>query len=220
MGRLDDITLEELHELKDQINEGKPRERVLAAIGRKQGDQLDTLAARHGVVTRTIQNWLNRFEDQPIEQAPYDAPRPGGPAKIDGTEREQLFEQLQQPPTELGYDLQAWSAKLLLYHVKEEYGVEYHKNYAYDLLKEAGLSSRTARPRHHEADPEDKAEFQQTVEKTARTEQENRRCRRSIHQACWDGFAAWLVSDRLEPDDRDRDVLEVGDSPGRCHRRW
>jgi len=85
MSRLDDITLEELYELKDQIDEGKPRERVLAAIGRKQGDQIETLADRHGVVTRTIQNWLNRFEDQPIEQVPCDAPRPGGPAKIDGS---------------------------------------------------------------------------------------------------------------------------------------
>jgi transposase len=72
MGRLDDITLEELYELKDQIDEGKPRERVLAAIGRKQDDQLDTLADRHGVVERTIQNWLNRFKQQPLEQAPYD----------------------------------------------------------------------------------------------------------------------------------------------------
>jgi len=46
MGRLDDITLEELYDPKDQIDEGKPRKRVLAAIGRKQGDQLDTLADR------------------------------------------------------------------------------------------------------------------------------------------------------------------------------
>ena len=107
MGRLDDITLEELYELKDQIDEGKPRERVLAAIGRRKGDQLDTLADRHGVVEKTIRNWLDRFEKEPIEQAPYDAPRPGGPAKIEGQDREQLFEQLQQPPTELGYDQQA-----------------------------------------------------------------------------------------------------------------
>jgi hypothetical protein len=52
MGRLDDIKLKELYELKDQIDEGKPRERVLAAIGRKKGDQLDTLADRHGVVEK------------------------------------------------------------------------------------------------------------------------------------------------------------------------
>jgi len=138
---------------------------VLAAIGRKKGDQLDTLADRHGVVEKTIRNWLDRFEEEPIEQAPYDAPRPGGPAKIEGGDHERLFEQLQQPPTELGYDQQAWSAKLLLHHAKEEYGVEYHETYAYDLLKEAGLSLRTARPQHHEADPEEKAEFQETVEK-------------------------------------------------------
>ena len=165
MGRLDGISLEELHELREQTEGETPRERVLAAIGRKQGDTLDTLAERHDVVEKTIRNWLDRFEKEPIEQAPYDAPRPGSPGKIEGQDREQLFEQLQQPPTELGYDQQAWSAKLLLHHIKEEYSVEYHENYAYELLREAGLSLRTARPRHHEADPEEKAEFQQTVEK-------------------------------------------------------
>ena len=49
--------------------------------------------------------------------------------------------------------------------MKTEYGVEYHENYAYELLREAGLSLRTARPQHYEADPEEKAEFQETVEK-------------------------------------------------------
>jgi transposase len=140
MCRLDEVSLEELYELKEEIGEGKLRERVLAAIGRKQDDQLNTLAERHGVVEKTILKWLDRFEEEPIEQAPYDAPRPGGPAKIEGEERERLFEQFQQPPTELGYDQQAWSAKLLLHHVKEEYDVEYHENYAYELLKEVGLS--------------------------------------------------------------------------------
>ena len=168
MSRLDDITIEELHEIREQTEGGKPRERVLAAIGRKQGDQLDTLAERHGVVEKTIRNWLGRFEEEPIEQAPYDAPRPGGPSKLDSGERERLFEQLQESPIERGYDRQAWSPKLLLHHVKEEYGVEYSKGHAYTLLHEAGLSAGTARPRNHEADPEDEAEFQETVEKNGR----------------------------------------------------
>jgi lambda repressor-like predicted transcriptional regulator len=59
MGRLDDITLEELHEVREQTEGEKPRERVLAAIGRKQGAQIDTLAERHGVVEKTIRNWLD-----------------------------------------------------------------------------------------------------------------------------------------------------------------
>jgi hypothetical protein len=106
-----------------------------------------------------------------------------------------------------------------LYELKEEYGVEYHENYAYELLREAGLSLRTARPQHHEADPEEKAEFQETIKKTVRTKRENRRCRRSIHQARWNRPAALLVPNRFRSDDRDDNVLGVGDSALRCHRR-
>ena len=67
MGRLDEITFEELYGIEERINKGKPRERVLAAIGRKQGDQPDTLADRHGVVEKTIRNWLDQFEEEPIK---------------------------------------------------------------------------------------------------------------------------------------------------------
>jgi hypothetical protein len=61
MGRLDDITLKELHEVREQTEGGVPQERVLAAIGRKQGDTLERLAERHDVVEKTIRNWLDRF---------------------------------------------------------------------------------------------------------------------------------------------------------------
>jgi hypothetical protein len=40
MGQLNEITLEKLHGFKEQIDEGKPREHVLATTERKQGDQL------------------------------------------------------------------------------------------------------------------------------------------------------------------------------------
>jgi transposase len=152
MGRLDDITLEELHEVREQTDGEVPRERVLAAIGRKQGDTLPRLAERHGVVEKTIRNWLDRFAEEPIEQAPYDEQRPGRPSKLEDNQRDQLFEHLQDSPTELGYEQQAWSTKLLLHHVKEAYGVEYSDGHARKLLCKAGLSYRTARPRHHEAD--------------------------------------------------------------------
>jgi transposase len=118
MGRLDDITLEELQEVRAQTDGEKPRERVLAAIGRKQGDTLPRLAERHGVVEKTIRNWLDRFAEEPIEQAPYDEQRPGRPSKLEDKQRDQLFEHLQDSPTELGYEQQAWSTKLLLHTSK------------------------------------------------------------------------------------------------------
>lgn len=56
MGRFDDITVEKFQELREQTNGGIPRERVLAAIGPKQGDQIDTLAERLGVGKGTVHN--------------------------------------------------------------------------------------------------------------------------------------------------------------------
>ena len=218
MSRLDDITLEELHEVREQTEGEKPRERVLAAIGRKQGDQLDTLAERHGVVEKTIRNWLDRLFGKPIEPAPYDAPRPGGPSKFTTDQREHLEEVLQDPPTELGYNQQAWSPKLLLHYVAREYNVEYSKRHARYLMTEAELSWRTARPRNREANPEEEAKFQLTVKKP-RTSREDDRYRRPVHQACWHGPAAWLVPDRLGFNDRDVECLGEGDSAWRCHRR-
>nr|WP_306061850.1 helix-turn-helix domain-containing protein [Natronococcus sp. AD5] len=121
---------------------------------------MDTLAERHGVVERTILNCLDRFEEEPIEQAPYDDPRSGRPSKLNEHQREELFDGLQNPPTELGYEQQAWSTKLLLAQVKNEYDVEYSKEHTRKLLGKAGLSYRTARPRNHEVDPDQEAEFQ------------------------------------------------------------
>lgn len=140
MSRLEDITLGELQELREQTVGEIPRERVLAAVGRKQGDEIETLAERHGVVEKTIRNWLDRFEDGPIEQAPYDDPRPGRPPKLGDDQREQLFEHLRNAPTALGYEQESWSPGLLLRHVSDEYGVEYSRGHARRLLDRAGLS--------------------------------------------------------------------------------
>jgi transposase len=140
MGRLDDITLEELQELREQTRGEIPRERVLAAIGRKQGDTLGRLAERHGVVEKTIRNWLDRFAHGPFEQAPYDDDRPGRPSKLDEKQREQLFEQLQRPPTEIGYEQQSWSSTLLVRHVEAEYGVTYSRGHARKLVNGAESS--------------------------------------------------------------------------------
>ena len=121
------------------------------------------------VIEKPIRNWLDRFDEAPIEQAPHDAPRSGRPPTLDAEQREQVFAQLQQPPTDPGYDHQAWAPTLLLHHVQEEDGVAYSEGHARKRLSAAELASRTARPRNHEADPDSEAEFQQTVEKNGRS---------------------------------------------------
>lgn len=169
MGRLDDVSLDELIELKDQVDGEVPQERVLAAIARKQGDPLHRLAERHGVVEKTIRNWLDRFEEVPLQDAPFDEQRPGRPAKLSDEQCSQLVDELQQSPAEFGYDRQAWTSDLAGHHIRATYGVEYTDRHVRYLLNEAGLSWRTARPRHTDADPEVEDEFQETVQKNDRS---------------------------------------------------
>ncbi|MFB6300598.1 MAG: helix-turn-helix domain-containing protein [Halobacteriales archaeon] len=66
MGRLDRISMEELHELLAEVDEGTPTQRVLAAIAYKQGDSKTRLAERHDVTWKTVHSWLNRFASSTI----------------------------------------------------------------------------------------------------------------------------------------------------------
>lgn len=167
MGRLDQITLDELHDVLGQTEGNKPTQRVLAAIGRKQGATLSELAERHNVAEKTIRNWLDRFSEQPFSDAPYDDDRSGRPSKLSESQYQELFEQLHKSPTEFGYDREVWFPELVHQHIRNTFNVEYSKRHVYRLLDEAGLSYRTARPRHYQADPEKEAEFRDTVQKNS-----------------------------------------------------
>ncbi len=165
MGRVDHLRLDELHEQLDRTEGNVPTQRVLAAIGRKQGATLEELAERHNVTEKTIRNWLDRFTDRPLEEAPYDDERSGRPAKLSDEEKADFLADLQHSPEELGYDQHSWYPVLAHHHLKGEYGVEYSLRHVYRLLDEAGLSYRAARPQHYRADPEDETEFRDTVQK-------------------------------------------------------
>lgn len=167
MGRLDNLSLEELHSQLEQTEGNTPTQRVLAAIGRKQGDKLDTLAERHNVAEKTIRNWLARFEDKPLPEAPYDEDRSGRPPKLSDSELNDLFEDLHESPAEFGFDREVWFPELVHQHVQQKFDVEYSLRHIYRLMDEAGLSYRTARPRHYKADPEKEAEFTNTVQKNS-----------------------------------------------------
>lgn len=168
MIKLENVSLDELQTLLDEIDERVPTQRVLTAIGRKLGLSTGTLAELNDVSDQTIRNWLNRFENQPIDQAPYDDSRSGRPPKLTDEQKGEFFVDLHNSPEEVGYDRQVWFPALAYRHLKEAYDVEYSPSQIYRLLHEAGLSWRTARPRHYEADSEAEVEFQETVQKKRR----------------------------------------------------
>lgn len=112
---------------------------------------------------KTIRNWLDRFVDKPLDDAPYDDERSGRPSKLSPDEKKAFLADLDRSPSKLGYDYERWFPALAHHHLLEEYGVEYSRRHVYRLFDEAGLTYRTARPRHDKADPEEEAEFRDTV---------------------------------------------------------
>lgn len=169
MVRLEDIPKEDLWHLLDDIDGSVPTQRVLAVIGAKQGDSTSRLADRHNVSQQTIRNWLSRFENRPLDEAPFDDSRAGRPRKLTEEEQERLMAELQKSPESVGFDRQAWFPRLVYHHLQSEYGVEYSLRHIRRLMREASLTWRTARPEHYEGDPEAAAEFQETVKKTDST---------------------------------------------------
>jgi len=142
----------------------------LAAIASKQGDSTSRLADCHNVSQQTIRNWLRRFENRPLEDAPFDGRRAGRPRKLTDDEPDELREVLHDSPENHGFDHHAWVPRPVYHYLQSEYGVEYSLRHIRRLMHEARLSWRTARPTHYEADPEQATEFQETVKKRTRVD--------------------------------------------------
>jgi transposase len=140
MGRLEEVSMAELHEVLAAVDERTPAERVLAAVAYKQGDSKARLAERHDVSWRTVDSWLTRFVERPVERAPYDEQRPGRPPKLTEEQRAALFCDLREPPEAVGYDRQTWGPGLVQRHVEETFGVEYSLRHVRRLLDEAAVS--------------------------------------------------------------------------------
>lgn len=140
MGRLEEVSMAELHEVLAAVDERTPAERILAAIAYKQGDSKSRLAERHDVSWKTVDSWLARFAERPVERAPYDEQRPGRPPKLTEEQRAALFRDLRKSPEAVGYDRQTWDPALVQRHVEETFGVEYSLRHVRRLLDEAGVS--------------------------------------------------------------------------------
>jgi transposase len=166
-GKIPDWTVEELQqELADTADDGKAVKRLMVAIAYKQGQSPADIEETFGISRKSIYQWLDRFEDRSLEEALYDESKPGRPSKLTDEQREELETTLQKSPEEAGYDVQAWTPQFVQHWLKQHFDVEYTQRHVRRLMDEAGLSWRTARPKHYEADPEEVAEFQETFKKS------------------------------------------------------
>jgi len=141
MDHLDEISIEELQDALDNVEEKKPTQRLLTAIAYKNGVTQTELAEWHDIGRRTIYGWLMRLDtDEPLEQAVSDAHRSGRKRKLSESQHEEFEQFVHEPPEEAGFDAPSWTPALAQEFLEETYCVEYSHPSCRRLLKEAGLS--------------------------------------------------------------------------------
>lgn len=138
MDELGDVPTAALRELLAAYGD-VPTQRIVAALLVKQGCSKATVAEALDVSLKTVYNWLDRFAERPVEEAPFDEPRPGAPGKLEDDEQAELFETLARDPAAAGYDATAWTPALVAALVSDEYGVEYTRRHVRRLMREAGV---------------------------------------------------------------------------------
>ena len=83
MNHLDEISVEELQDALDNVDEKKPTQRLLAAIAYKNGVSQTELAEWYDVQRRTIYSWLKRLNtNESLEQAVSDDKQTGRKQKL------------------------------------------------------------------------------------------------------------------------------------------
>lgn len=111
MRKLEGISTERLRTALDDADEAKAATRLVVALAYKDGVHVETLVERYGIPQSTIDDWLDRLENQPLADALRDEPRPGRPPKLSAEQRVEVETWLDGSPRDVGYDSEEWTAE-------------------------------------------------------------------------------------------------------------
>jgi len=140
-GKIPGLTVEELQtELAEIENDGKAVKRLMAAIAYKQGQSPADIEETFGISKKNVYEWLDRFEDRALDEALYDESKPGRPSKLSDDQFGELEAVLDKSPEAAGYDVQAWSPKLVQHWLRTHFDVEYTRRHVRRLMDDAGRS--------------------------------------------------------------------------------
>lgn len=143
---LPEVSLHELRWIYQEEQKAKPKVRVLCAIHRKEGKSIDDIAAFTSMKRRTVHETLKRFMERGI-CAKDSIKQSGRSAKLTEKQRRKLIVKLERGPPYNRSGL--WTTKEVRELIRKEFGVEYAHSHVWELLKAAGFSLQSPRPRHY-----------------------------------------------------------------------
>ena len=122
---------------------GRVSERMILLSSR--GYSVPQIAAIFECEAATVRHWIARFQAEGVAGL-YDRPRAGRPRQADVAAQEQLRQQLEQPPSAMGYPVGYWTVHTLAAHLAQACGRSWRPATVRRTLHTLGY--RWRRPRH------------------------------------------------------------------------
>ena len=149
---------EQLLALSRKEPNARKRIRLLAVSLFYKGNSRTDIAKRLNTARSSVNKWVSSFLDHGLEGLD-NKPIQGRPPRLQQPQLEQLSEFIKRSNTELkGGRL---TGEDIVYYINTEFGVHYHLNHVYKILKQLGFSWITSRSRH----PKQSQENQETFKK-------------------------------------------------------
>lgn len=94
MAKLQDVSIGELRDTLDEVDDPKAINRLMVAILYKQDPSVPMIADWYDMRAETIFSWFTQIEEETLEEAIFDDPPTGRPSKLPERQREQFREAL------------------------------------------------------------------------------------------------------------------------------
>lgn len=140
MAKLEDVSVADLHEALDAAVGKKETQRLMLAILYKQGPSVPMLSDWFDMRERTVYDWFDRLEAEPLDEAIHDKPRPGRPPKLTDEQRATFEAALDDAPPDHGIEASAWTPAVAQTYLREQFDAEFTRRHVRRLLHDAGLS--------------------------------------------------------------------------------
>jgi transposase len=111
---------------------------------------------------RTVQRWVNRFEQIGFAGL-REGERPGRPSRLGDEQWQGLEGDLRRSPRDFGFAQSLWDGIVLAEHLRRHYRVELGVRQCQRLFRQMGFRLRKPRPVIAKADPAAQAAFKKTA---------------------------------------------------------
>ncbi len=141
--------------LQDEIRrsqESRYDHRLHGVLLVAQGMTCPQVARLLGDGTRTVENWVRRFEEDGLGGL-TEGERSGRPRRLTERQLQQVGRVLRQPPQSVGLDTNLWDGKSLSAWIDEEYGIQLGVRQCQRLFRQLGFRLRKPRSLIAHADP-------------------------------------------------------------------